>query len=859
VFDGVFSNNFLKTFLLNRFFFLLLNSKGLGALPLLTLSLFITPFVETKAQAEKKTIPDGEYILSGISVEGVEFTDKNSVIALSGLKIGQTIKIPGEDLSGAIRKLWRQNIFSDVEVSVEKIIGDKLYITLQLVERPRISKYTFIGVTKSQAEDLRDKIKFIRGQRFTEAKKRSATRIIKNFFEEKGYLNTKVEIKTKPDDAVPNGVIVMLTVNKGPRVKINQILLEGNAYIKTSKLKKKLKETKEKRFYRFWSRSKFISANFKKDLEKLVEYYNNKGYRDAQILQDTFYRVDEKNIDVKIKLFEGRKYYFRNITWSGNTKYSTGYLDTMLNIKKGSPYNKSLLEKRLHGDPAGFDVSTLYLDDGYLFFRADPIENIDNDSIDLHIRIYEGPQARYDKIIIEGNTKTSDHVILREIRTLPGNKFNRSEIIRTQRELLNLGFFNQENLQVIPIPNPDKGTVDIKYIVEEKPSDQLFLQGGWGGRIRDANNNIVGGGLIATVGIQFNNFSTRKIFNAKAWRPLPSGDGQKLSLRIQTNGVAFQNYAISFLEPWLGGRRPNSFGVSVNYSLQRSIFTGNRIDMVNFNIDWGQRMKFPDDFFRSFTTLRYSYLAATNARNIFPELTTDAYANIISIRQAFDRTSIDVPIFPTRGSSLNLSVEATPPWSSFLQEDYSAGSKDRYKLLEFHKWKFRAETYTKLTRNKLPMVFYARALYGFLGSYTNRKGLSPFERFYLGGDGLSGFVLDGREIIAFRGYRLPTVGMPDGDGAAVYSKLTFELRQPLSLAPTATVWLHVFAEAGNAWPNFKTFNPFNLARSAGLGIRIFLPMFGLLGVDYGYGFDDGGSGVRNINGGNWHFMIGQQF
>ncbi|MCS6904051.1 MAG: outer membrane protein assembly factor BamA, partial [Bacteroidia bacterium] len=821
-------------------------------------TLFCMPFL-LYAQGNLKALPEGEYILSGISVEGIEFTDKNSVIALSGLRIGQTIKVPGEDFSNAIKKLWRQNIFSDVEISVEKIVGDRLYILLHLTERPRISKYTFVGVTKSQADDLREKIKFIRGQRLTEAKKRSAIRTIKNFFEEKGYLNTKVEIKTQPDESVPNGVTIIITVNKGPRVKIQQIFIDGNIQIKASKLKRQLKETKEKRFYRFWKRSKYISANFKKDLENLIEYYNNKGYRDAQLLADTFYKVDEKNINVKIKLHEGKKYYIRNITWSGNTKYTSGYLDTVLSIKRGSPYNKSLLERRLHGDPSGFDVSTLYLDDGYLFFRADPIENVDSDSIDLHIRIYEGPQARYDKIIIEGNTKTSDHVILREIRTLPGNKFSRSEVIRTQRELLNLGFFSQENFQIIPIPNPERGTVDIKYIVEEKPSDQLFLQGGWGGRIRDANNNIVGGGLIATVGIQFNNFSTRKIFNAKAWRPLPSGDGQKLSLRIQTNGVAFQNYAISFLEPWFGGRRPNSFGVGVNYSLQRSIFTGNRIDMVNVHIDWGQRMKFPDDFFRSFTTLRYSYLAATNARNIFPELTTDAYANIISIRQAFDRTSIDVPIFPTRGSSLNFSVEATPPWSSFIQEDYAAGSKDRYRLLEFHKWKFRAETYSKITRNKLPMVLYTRVMYGFLGSYTDRKGLSPFERFYLGGDGLSGFVLDGREIIAFRGYRLPTVGMPDGEGAAIFSKITFELRQPLSLAPTATVWLHVFGEAGNAWPNFRNFNPFNLARSVGLGIRIFLPMFGLLGVDYGYGFDDGGSSLRNINGGNWHFMIGQQF
>ncbi len=812
------------------------------------------------AQIPGKYVPPGDYELAGISVEGIEFGDKNALVSLSGLEIGQKITVPGDAFADAIKKLWKQNIFADISIEAEKILGEKLYVVIKVEERPRIAKYTFVGISKSQADDLREKVKLVRGQRFTESKRRNVIRIIKNFYYEKGFFNTKVDITTRPDDVMQNGIVLVISINKGKRVKIGKIIIDGAEKIKTRKYLAKLKNTKPIKFWRFWKASKYIPAKFGEDKSSLIEFMQSKGLRDARILKDSVIATAPNRINLHIKLYEGNTYYFRNITWLGNFKYTSGFLDTLLGIKKGQVYNTQLLQRRLTMDPNGSDISSLYLDDGHLFFRIDPVEiAVDRDSIDLEIRMAEGPQATYDKIIIEGNTKTSDHVVLREIRTYPGNKFSRAEIIRTQREILNLGFFNQENMQINPLPNPEKGTVDIKYVVEEKPSDQLFFQAGWGGRPqRNFNNNFIGGtGLIGTVGLQFNNFSARRVLQKSAWKPLPSGDGQKLSIRAQLNGAGFQNYAVSFIEPWLGGFKPNSLGVNANYSMQRSFFSNYRINIVGISADFGRRMKWPDDFFRSFTSLGYRFYDVRGAGSIFGGVDR-GQVNIVSLKQTFDRTSIDVPIFPTRGSVLNFSVEATPPWSLFIKKDYAnLGANEKYRLLEFHKWKFSTETYTKLTNVKLPFVLFARALTGYLGYFNPAIGLSPFERFYLGGDGLMGFNLDGREIIAQRGYQdFQSVGDNAALGHAIFNKFTVELRQALSLSPTATVWVHGFAEAGNAWGKFANYNPFHLRRSVGGGVRIFLPIFGLLGIDLGYGLDPPSPLSRRFN---FHFMIGQQF
>jgi outer membrane protein insertion porin family len=808
-------------------------------------------------------IKPGSYELAGVSVEGVELLDKNSILSLSGLSIGQKIEVPSEALASAIRKLWKQNIFADVRMEVDQVVDDKLFLKIALDERPRISKYTFEGVNKGQSDDLREKVSFVRGQRFTEARKRTAIRTIKNYFYDKGYLNTEVTVKAVKDPSTPNGVTIVLAVNKGKKVKIESIEIDGNLEVSNQKIKKVLKKTKEKKIYRLFSRSKYIPATYSEEKKGIVSLMNSKGFRDAKVVWDTVEKVDDRNVRLKIKVYEGSRYYFRSIKWVGNAKYSSGRLDTLLGVRPGDVYDTELLERRLTMDPGGTDVSSLYLDDGYLFFRADPVEvAIVNDSIDLEIRIVEGPQARYDRILIEGNDKTSDHVILREVRTLPGQKFSRSELIRSQREIMNLGFFSQENMNVVPIPNPEKGTVDIKYVVQEKPSDQLFFQGGWSGRIRDINGNVIGGGLVATVGVTFNNFSVRRMGQLSAWRPLPAGDGQKLSLRVQVNGPTFQNFGFNFMEPWFGGKKPNSFGFGVNYSRQTSLATNYLLNVISGTVDLGRRMKWPDDYFRTFTNFRYSYFNIREAGRVFINADgtsiPDGVYHLFSIKQTLDRTSIDAPIYPRRGSSLNASVEFTPPWSYLTGLNVAESTlQERLRLVEFHKWRFQMEQYVQLTNNKLPMVLYGRAMFGSIGYYNRQIGLPYFEQFRVGGDGLAVFGLFGTDFIPMRAFE-QGIG---GQNTSVFTKYTLELRQPITLSQSATVWVHGFVEAGNAFARFDQFGPFNLKRSAGGGVRIFLPIFGLLGFDYGFALDPytTPSGTFPAGRGRFAFMIGQQF
>lgn len=802
------------------------------------------------------------YILAGLEVEGAQYSDPQTIIALSGLTLNEGITIPGIQISDALKRLWKENIFSDVAIRADNITGNTIFLVIAVTERPRIAQYSFEGITKSQADDLREKINFIRGTILTESKTQSAKRIIRNYFVEKGFYNTEVEIIDEPDKVIKNGVAVSIKIDRHKRIKISEIIVNGNEQISDEKVIRKLKKVNEKKWYRFWARSKYIPKEFKEAKEGLVSYYHDDGYRDALIARDTVYRDGENEVKVEIDLYEGQRYYIRNIQWSGNFKYNSETLKQALGVNRGDIYSSSRIQERLFGDPQGGDLSSLYLDDGYLFFNLDPVEvAVEGDSIDLEMRIREGPQATISEILIEGNTKTSDYVILRELRTTPGRKFSRSDIIRSQREILALNYFDQEKLDVQPIPDPATGTVAIKYTVEERPSDQLQLQGGWGGRIRDSQGNVLAGGFVGTVQLAFNNFSARRIFEPKAWKPVPSGDGQRLSLAFQMNGVGYKNFSVSFQEPWLGGKRPNSLGISTSYILYQNFSNLNfRNTIYNASVDYGRRMRFPDDFFRSLTSVGYKYYDVLNPASLFPgfEGEQQAFINIITLRQAFERSSVDAPIYPRSGSTLSLSVEATPPWSLFRgDQDYSEMSDaDKFKLLEYHKWRFNTNWFFRIVGN---MVLSTKIEAGFLGSYNPNLGTSPFERYFLGGTGLLGqnFALDGRELIPLRGYEDNSI-TNGGDGYPIYTRYVMELRYPITLNQSAPVWVQVFAEAGNGFEKFKKFNPFAVKRSAGFGLRVMLPMVGLLGLDWAYGFDHDPGTAENDKS-QFHFIIGQSF
>ncbi|OFX59334.1 MAG: outer membrane protein assembly factor BamA [Bacteroidetes bacterium GWA2_30_7] len=785
-----------------------------------------------------------DYEIGGINVTGIKYLDHNVIINLSGLNIGDSITIPGDIISDAIKNLWKQGLFSDIKISVNKLIGNVIFLEIYLQEQPRLSKFSLNGVNKSEADDLREKIKLVKGSQVTENIINNSKNIIRNHFIDKGFYNNTVEIIKIDDSLMVNNTILKINVEKGKRVKINEIAFKGDSVFKEKKLRRFMKDTKQQAWYHIFKTSKYTEITFKDDKAKIIEKYNSKGYRDVKIISDSVYKFNEKRLNINISIDEGNKYYFRNITWNGNTKYTTEKLSESLGIKKGDIFDQSVLDNKLIIDQNS--VSSLYLDDGYLFFSATPVEVlVDNDSIDLEIRIYEGKQAIIDNVIITGNTKTNDRVIRREIRSKPGQLFNRSDIIRTQRELAQLGYFDPEKLNVNPTPNPTEGTVDLEYIVEEKPSDQVELSGGWGA-----------GMIVGTLGVSFNNFSASNILNKNAWRPLPSGDGQRLSVRAQSNGSYYQAYNMSFVEPWLGGKKPNSLTVSLYHTIQtngvkKSSEGRKSIKISGIALGLGRRLYWPDDFFTLYNELSYQFY---NLDKWDAFLFDNGRANNISFSTTFARNSIDAPIYPRKGSSFSLALQLTPPFSAFNNKDYTTMSDSaKYKWVEYHKWTFKSSWFTNLAGN---LVMNARAEFGFLGLYNRAIGPSPFEGFYVGGDGLSGYNLYGRETISLRGYDSGSL-TPDR-GANIYDKYTLEIRYPLSLNPSATFYVLTFAEGGNSWYKFKEFNPFDIRRSAGVGVRIFLPMFGMLGVDWGYGFDE----TIKKYGGNksqFHFVIGQQF
>ena len=796
-----------------------------------------------------------EYTLAGISIDGAIFLDHELIIQKSGLQRGEKIAIPSDKISKAITKLWDQGLFSEVSILKEKTQGNNLFLRIKLQERPRMSRYKFSGVSKSEADQIRDDLDLFSGKIITEALKMNVKNISRNYFIEKGFLKAKSTISTESDTLVNNSKILKIDVDKGSRVKINEIIIDGNYFLSDEKIKRLMKETKERKWYRFYKKSKFQNSLFNQDKNAITEKYNEIAHRDAQIISDSIYDFDENSINVYLKISEGNPYFIRNIKWSGNQKYSSGLLDTILGIKKGDLYNQTSLETKLFMNPNGTDISSIYMDDGYLFFQVTPIEKkIENDSVDLEIKIYEGKQARIKKVNVTGNTKTSDHVILRDMYTHPGDLFSRDAIIRTQRQLAQNGYFDPEKLGVNPMPNPTDGTVDIEYVVEERPNDQIELSGGWG------NNSLVG-----TLGLTFNNFSARKLFKKGSWSPLPSGDGQRLSIRAQSSGYFFQSYNMSFTEPWLGGKKPNSFTVSAYHSLQsydRKFITdsldaeGNKainpdrrvIKITGVSVGLGKRLKWPDDYFSVYYEAGYQYYDLNNFGNVFSF--SEGYVNNPYVLWRISRNSIDQPLYPRSGSSISLSLKTSVyPYSRINDfDDHSLlTDQEKYKYLQYNKFKFTSSWFTPISKDK-KLVVNARLGFGLLNGWNKNLGAPPFERFYLGGSGLSGFNLDGREIIALRGYDEQTISSNTGD--RLISKYTLELRYPVSLNPSATIYLLSFLEGGNSWNDYKKYNPFQVKRSAGFGVRIFLPMFGLLGLDYGFGFDPldpGAAGEVNHN------------
>lgn len=788
-----------------------------------------------------------QFEVGGITVSGTKYLDKKVLVLLSGLSVGEKIQVPGEAITEAIHKLWDQGLFSDVEITATKIVDDKIFLDIRLQERPRLSKYALKGVKKSDANDIRESIRLIKGKVVTENLIVSTENIIQNHFIDKGFLNVEVETIETPDTTLPNNVILTFNVDRKKKIKIAKLIFRGNEEVKKGKLAGTMKETKQRKWWRVWKTSKFLDFEYENDKKALIAKYNQMGYRDARIISDTIYASKKNAINVEINLEEGRKYYFRNITWSGNTKYSSEVLGKILGIKKGDVYDQSRLDANLFMNPNGRDVSSLYLDDGYLFFNVQPTEIlVVNDSIDLEMRVREGKQATINKVTVIGNTKTNDHVILRELRTKPGQLFSRADIIRSQRELSQLGYFNAETLGVDPKPNPVDGTVDIEYTVEEKPSDQIELSGGWGA-----------GRIVGTLGVTFNNFSLRNMFKKGAWRPLPAGDGQRLSLRAQSNGLFFQSYNFSFMEPWLGGNKPNAFSVSAYHSVQsngvqRGEARREAIRITGVSVGLGTRMKWPDDFFLVQHELSYQNYILENYQLISGF--NNGNSHTFSYKLTISRNSIGDPIFPTYGSIISGSMELTPPFSAFTGLDYTtASASEAYKLIEYHKWKFDAKWYISLAKN---LVIETKMQFGFLGGYNKDLGISPFERFYVGGDGLSGFGLDGREIVALRGY--DNNSLSSSFGGTIFTKYSAEFRYRISPNPQATVYVLAFAEAGDSWLTFSEFKPYDLKKSAGVGVRIFLPMFGLLGLDYGWRFDDV-PGRPDMAPGQFHFSIGQQF
>jgi outer membrane protein insertion porin family len=811
---------------------------------------------------EKQEIYDfmneGDYIIGSLSVSGVRYLDLNALIGISGLKVGQRVTIPGDAITNAAKKLWEQGLFSDVRISIESVKSDTVFLDILLQERPRISAVKFNGIKAGEITDLTEKISLPIGSQITSYILNNTKKIIKDHFIEKGFLNTSVEFIQKDDPDQPNNVILNINIDKNNRVRIGEVAFRGNEYFDAKKLRRQMKGTKQKNI-NFFRVSKYIDEKFNEDKEKLTKFYNDNGFKDFTIISDSLYTISEDRVGLVIKVDEGNQYFLRNVDWVGNSVYRKEDLNKVFNVKKGSVYNQSLILDRLNGSSGAEDaVSNLYLDYGYLFSHLTPVESkVEGDSVDMEIRIYEGDQAYVNNIIISGNTRTNEHVARRELYTLPGDLFSKDKIMRSIRQLGVLGHFDPEKINPTPLSDPTNGTVDLLYKLEEKADDQFEVSGGWGA-----------GMLVGTVGVRFNNFAMRNFFKLKEWRPYPSGDGQSLSIRAQSNGRIYQSYNVSFVEPWLGGKKRNSFSVSLYRSTmtngdKKGEVTRQSMIIDGASIGLGKQLEWPDDYFSIYGELSYQRYGLNNY-SYFQFLFDNGQSNLLSLTTKLMRFSTSPNlIYPRSGSSFTLSLQATPPYSFISRKDMSdVTDQVKYKWIEFHKWIFKADYYFPLTKDD-KLVLNARYAFGYLGHYNKDIGPSPFENFYLGGDGMTGYSFYGREVIALRGYTngslTPTDAKTGAAAGNVYSKITFELRYPISLNQQATIYALTFLEAGRAWYALKEYNPFKMNRAAGIGLRANLPMFGLLGIDWGYGFDEVPSGQSGANKSQFHFVIGQQF
>ena len=838
---------------------------------LLPLILCIVLFGFNQANAQENAYDKGKfYELGEINVTGVKSFSPQTVVAYTGLKKGQRIQIPGEEISATINKLWKLELFSDIEFFITNIDGEVVDLELYIQELPTLSDYTIKGIKKGKIETIVKDTDIKKGKKLSKNFLSTTKNYIENKYKKEGFLNTKVTIDTKADTTAVNNQKMLVSVDRGDRVKVRSITFKGNEVYKSKKLRKKIKNTRLEFPGRFWKRSKYIEADYEEDLKKLLDFYKEKGYRDARILSDSI-NIDDNKIDVVINVQEGDKYYFGDVDFIGNSVYSDAQLRRVLGIKSGDTYNGVLLRKRIADQtkPDGEDLTNLYQNNGYLFSSINPVEvSAANDTINFEIRITEGKPAYFNRISVRGNDRTNDHVIYREIRTRPGELYSKDKVVRSVRELGQLGFFDPEQISPdFKDVDPNAGTVDIEYGLVEKGASQIELQGGYGG-----------GGFIGTLGLSFNNFSMRNIFNKKEYKPVPMGDGQQLALRLQASRF-FETYSFSFSEPWLGGEQPVRFSTSISQTTQYryNYMTGLadksqyfKIRGINFGL--AKRLQVPDDYFTLSQTIGYQYF---DLNNYYTGLFTfgDGVSNNLFYAIALSRNNTYTnPIFPVGGSSFTIGAKLTFPYSLVNNMDYSNlknlaayqdanGNPDqakidqeRFKWLEYYKLNFEGTWYTRIIDK---LILRTHAEFGFLGAYNPDRGNIPFERYFLGGDGLQQYAMDGRETIALRGYE--NQSLSSRDGSTVYNKFSLELRYPITLKPSASIYALSFLEAGNGYDNFRAFNPFDSKRSAGFGVRIFMPAFGLLGIDFGYGFDSEVPNDLNPNGWETHFIIGQQF
>ena len=827
-----------------------------------------------------------KYVVGGVRVEGNNYFAQEQILQITGLQKGMEVTVPGEELSSIVNRLWLQRYFEDVAIAVDSLAPgrDTAFFKICVTERPRVSRWTFSGVKTGEQKELLERLNLRRGGEFSDYVAKTSTDIIKRYYKEKGFLNVNVDVNTKKDTMIRSAIRVQFAVDRGEKVKVKKITFSGNENVKETKLVRSMKKTKDARFINFFSSKKFNESEYDNDKRAMLSAFNEAGYRDARIVKDTMYYLEPGRLQIDFEIDEGKRYYFRDITWTGNSVYNSETLNDILMIKKGDVYDVVTMEKRLFGGGKQneFDVSKLYRDNGYLFFNLQPVElNIQGDSVDVEMRIVEGKPATLNNIIINGNDLTNERVVRRQVFTRPGYLFSQSDFERSVREIASMGQFDPEAIMDASrgysiVPNSMNNTVDIIYNVTEKPSSQLELSGGWGGNT-----------FVATVGVSFNNFSTRRFFDKSAWRPVPLGDAQNLAVRFQTNGTYYTSLSASFSEPWLFGKKPTSLNMSVYYTRQTNSYLAFNIlnnnefmEVYGFAAGIGKRLKRPDNYFVLYNQLSWQTYRLQNWAYQF--LFNTGISHNLSYTLSLSRNSTDQQIYPRQGSDFSFSIQLTPPYSLLRKKNRGIldangnptkvsnwrdinydmqSSQDRYKWIEYHKWTFKGAIYTKLVGD---LVLMARAQFGYLGYYNRNWGYSPFEGFRVGGDGMSGYDTYGSEIVSLRGYEnysLTPQGMSSYNTTGnyyagnVYDKFTVELRYPVVLQPQSTIYALVFLEGGNCWSDIRNFNPFQIRRSAGVGVRVFLPMIGLLGVDWGYGFDnhDGQGGSQ------FHFVIGQQF